>query len=976
MGSNCCKNVRVSGVSQPEPDNVNNSEEQHKKSILTIAPLTPIECDADKNHTPSNSTHPVQRPNPIDSDNNDKVPTLLRPREASNENDLANKHKRVISSQFPPIRRKKYNSENKQQQSTYPIQSVTKKNVIEETHNQNTTVHLPSLQKPVNLKKDDTLVESVSGESYSESDNKIPDDWRLMVLPDRADFYNEDRFFTSTPIPPSPEQSDSEKEHAENLNNLLGPISNNIGSDDEHTSVPSNVLQILRVREQINLNEFFKPIPIPQLEISPQHLYSITDKTNLPLTTVQKTDDDNTPNNSFDESTIYLSNTSVVSSDKKNTARELEIIHPEAFDEPFNVQRQHVIDNSSYRLIIEAWRPDSIEQLVDQIKNFSKNKPTIDRLWIVFYWIARNIEYDTVPYVGKKHVDKSAEAVFRTGKAVADGYANLFKRLCNALDLTCEKVNGYSKAYIFDSSNKSSVPIDHTWNAVQINQHWHLIDLTCSAGYVDDNQVFKRELNPYYFLPRPNEMIYHHFPTSERWQLLKKPIKMMQYMQMPKLWPKFFQLNLQLITPSDIIHVDLVPRQSYALVVIQAPRSISLTASFTLNEKEIDGGYRIVFDRRKRLYRCYFAPASIGVHIIRFFAKDDSIANSSYNNVAELELDIRQMPSKPISFPKTWKSFFELNLEIVWPCNTHIIKMDHGDNHTEILILAPSDVEIAGRLTVDNSIKVPGGHCTFLDRRKGVWRCMFAPHRDGLFEAYILAKRRLDPGSFAIAARFNIKARRIPKPPLSYPKTWQLFHDLDLQIETPCNSAIVMWPEYGSYAQVCIKTPDDVQLMCCIEHNGIRLENGALTQFNREKQHWQLFFAPEQTGKHKLLVFAHCSTPDGVISGIAVEFHLDVTQLRHSIKFPVIYTTFLSKKCRIYEPLNGILKRGAVVCLHCEIPNARQVDLTIDSKWVKTEGYRDSILKRQIIVGSREVIIYAKYDENTIYNELIKYTVQ
>ncbi|CAF1214769.1 unnamed protein product [Rotaria sordida] len=976
MGSNCCKNVRVSGVSQPEPANVNNLEEQHKKSILSVSPPIPIEFDADKNHTQSNSTHPAQHPNSVDADNNDKIPTSLRVREASNENNLVNNHKFITSSQFPPIRRKKYNSKNEQQQSTHPVPSVSKKPVIEETHDRITSGRLPPLQKPMNVKNDATLVESVSGESYSESDDKVADHWRLMVVPDRADFYEEDRFFTSTPIPPSPEQSNSEKEHAETLNPLLRPVSNNIGSDDEHISAPLNLAQILRLQAALNWDEHCKPVPIPELKISPQHLYSITDKINVPSTIIRNIDDDNISDSSFDESTIYLSNTSVVSNDKKNTADELDIIHPEAFDEPFNVQRQHVIDNSSYRLIVEAWRPNSIEQLVDHIKNFSKNKPTIDRLWIVFYWIARNIEYDTVPYVGKKHVDKSAEAVFRTGKAIADGYANLFKHLCDSLDLTCEKVNGYSKAYIFDPCNKSSVPIDHTWNAVQINQHWFLIDLTCSAGYLDNNQVFKRELNSYYFLARPNEMIYHHFPTNERWQLLKKPVKMMQYMQMPKLWPKFFQLNLKLIIPSNIIHVDLVPRQSYALVVIQASRNISLTASFMLNEKEIDGGHRIIYDRQKRLYRCYFAPASIGVHIIRFLAKDDNIDNGSYNNVAEFEFDVRQMPLKPISFPKTWKSFSELNLEIAWPCNTHIIKMDHGDNHTEILIRAPSDVELASRLIVDNSIKIPGGHCTFLDRRKDVWRCMFAPHCDGLFEAYILAKRRLDPGSFAVAVRFKIKARRIPIPPLSYPKTWQLFHDLDLQVETPRNSAIVMWPEYGSYAQVCIKTPDDVRLMCCIEQNGIRIENGALTQFNSEKQHWQLFFAPEHIGKHKLLVFAHCSTPDGVISGMAVEFYLDVTQLRHSIKFPVIYTAFLTKKCRIYEPLNGILKRGAVVSLHCEIPNARQVDLTIDSKWIKTEGYRNSILKRQIIVGTREVIIYAKYDENTVYNELIKYTVQ
>jgi hypothetical protein len=973
MGSSCCKNVRVTGVPQQEPTNVNNSDEQYKTYTFTVPSPRPIDSDAEKNDTQSTALHLPQR---FNSDEERKPSTLVCIPEVSNEDDYINERKIVIPSQFPPIRRRKYIPKSEQQQSIFPVQPLLKKTDTEKTYNPITIVRLPPLQKPAHFENDDNLLESVTDESHSTNDEKADYDWHLLTVPDRNDFYEEDRFFTSTPIPPSPERSDSDEGNAESLNYMLRPIPNNISSGGEHTYVPLSRSNVLQFHEQISSDKYFKPIPIPALKLSPQYLYSITGELNLPMLKIDDLDDDDTPNNSFDEQTIYLSNALVVANEKHHTTTKLDIIHPEAFDEAFNIKRQHVIDNSSYQLIIEVWRPNSIEQLVDQIKNFSTNKPTIDRLWMIFYWIARNIAYDTVPYVGKKHVDKSAEAVFRTGKAIGDGYANLFKRLCDDLNLACEKVHGYSKAYAFDPCNKSSVPIDHTWNAVQINQYWYLIDLTWGAGHLDESQVFRRELNPYYFLTRPNEMIYHHFPANERWQLLKQTIKMAQYMQMPKLWPKFFQLDLQLINPSDIIHVDLVPRESYAIVLIHAPRNVSITANFTLNEKEIDGGHRIVFDGQKRLYRCHFAPASIGVHIIRFSAKDDSADAVSYNNVAELELDIRQMPPKPISFPKTWKAFFELHLDVVWPCNTHLIKMDHGDTHTEVLIRAPNDVELASRLVVDNSVKILGGHCTYLDRRNGIWRCMFAPHRDGLFEAYIMAKKRLDPGSFAIAARFKIKARRIPIPPLSYPKTWQLFHDLDLQVEVPRNSATVTWPEYGSYTQVCIRTPDDVRLMCCIERNGIRIENGALTQFNSEKKHWQLLFAPERTGEHKLLIFAHCSTPDGVISGIVVEFDVHATQLRHSIKFPAIYTTFLTKKCRIFEPMDGVLKKGTMVCIHCEIPNARQVDLTIDSKWVKNEGYRNSILKRQILVGSKEVIIYAKYDENTIYNELIKYTVQ
>ncbi len=52
------------------------------------------------------------------------------------------------------------------------------------------------------------------------------------------------------------------------------------------------------------------------------------------------------------------------------------------------------------------------------------------------------------------------------------------------------------------------------------------------------------------------------------------------------------------------------------------------------------------------------------------------------------------------------------------------------------------------------------------------------------------------------------------------------------------------------------------------------------------------------------------------------------------------------------------------------------IQLTIDSKRLRTEGYKDPILRREITVGSKEVTIYAKYDENPHYISLIKYSVE
>ncbi|CAF1295938.1 unnamed protein product [Rotaria sp. Silwood1] len=56
--------------------------------------------------------------------------------------------------------------------------------------------------------------------------------------------------------------------------------------------------------------------------------------------------------------------------------------------------------------------------------------------------------------------------------------------------------------------------------------------------------------------------------------------------------------------------------------------------------------------------------------------------------------------------------------------------------------------------------------------------------------------------------------------------------------------------------------------------------------------------------------------------------------------------------------------------------SATDVNVTVDSQWLKSEGYTDPILRRKITVGSKDVTIYAKYGEQSNYDELIKYTVQ
>jgi hypothetical protein len=595
---------------------------------------------------------------------------------------------------------------------------------------------------------------------------------------------------------------------------------------------------------------------------------------------------------------------------------------------------------------------------------------------MIFYWITCNIRYDTVAYFSGRFDDQSAEGVFRTRKGVCSGYANLYKYLCNQLQIPCEIISGYSKGYGFEYRQNPPVRTDHAWNAVEIDSHWYLMESTWGSGHLNAQNAFEHKLTTYYFLPRPNEMIYHHIPENDRWQLLRTPIRLEEFMRIPRLRPLYFEYKIELISPRNQVYISLLPGKSYAIVLLRAAPDIRLMADLRLKDDDIEGSHHIMFDKRKQVYRCYFAPCDVGKHKITIYAKRGDSDVGEYHSVLDFVLDVKQPPKNVVSFPKTWKNFSDFGLEIISPQNTHLIRLRNGMNQTQICIRAPENIEFIGRLTNENGSEVKNGDRVNYDRRTNIWRCQFAPDRDGYFNALIMAKKKSDPGNYISTVAFKIDAKQIPTPPISYPHTWPLFYDLGLKIEAPKNRANAVWPENTSYAEVLIQAPKNIQLSCQIEYNNIQIENGSFAQFDHEKKLWQLLFAPERTGPHELLIFAKRMDDIQAFTNVVVKFHLDVTKLRRPMKFPFTYTQFQTKKCQIYTPLDGIVKKGSVIPIHCFIPGAIDVNIAVDSKLLESGGYSNPIFKRQITVGSNNVLICANYGQKSGYDGLVQYNVE
>ncbi|CAF1195353.1 unnamed protein product [Didymodactylos carnosus] len=530
----------------------------------------------------------------------------------------------------------------------------------------------------------------------------------------------------------------------------------------------------------------------------------------------------------------------------------------DAFNPKLCLERQNAIDDVSLRKTIDLWKPSSIQQLIEFINKLSTNKTQIEKVWIIFYWISQNISYDDESYFSGNIPSQRADDVFRSKKAVCEGYASLFKRLCDETGLACEKVSGYAKGYSFNARKPAFDDTNHAWNVVKIEYHYYFIESTWGTGHMAENKKFKRELEAHYFLSQPAHMIYNHLPVDEKWQLLARPITMTEY----------------------------------------------------------------------------------------------------------------------LSMPQTHAAFFEFDLQVVSPHNSHAISIHKDKYYAEILICCPDDIELSGSLKEStNGQKVKGADKVYFDRQNSLWRCQFAPRKNGMHDITIFAKKKSSEGTFSEAVDFIFDIKDL-KTFISFPHTWSHFYEYDLEIVAPLYSGSVVCPIGASYCEILIRCPDDVKLSGHIEQGGQRIQQGDFIQYIAEKELWQCLFAPKSDGLHEITIFAKKLDEKESKSHCVVQFDLHVKDLKQSMTFPLTYETFQLRKCRLYEPLNGTLKKGTEATIHCLLPGATEVNMTVDSEWLSAQGYENNVFKRTIKVGSQGVSLWAKYAKNLSYSGVLKYTVK
>ena len=144
-----------------------------------------------------------------------------------------------------------------------------------------------------------------------------------------------------------------------------------------------------------------------------------------------------------------------------------------------------------------------------------------DKARAIFTWCHHNIDYDASSFFCGKIQRIGPDDTIHSGKAVCQGYAEVFREIATKAGLECVLIIGSGKGYghkPYEPGDK--IPLfssNHAWNAVRIDGgEWKLLDSCWGAGHVTNEKTYKRIFSPVQFTS-PNDVFGNsHFPTETK----------------------------------------------------------------------------------------------------------------------------------------------------------------------------------------------------------------------------------------------------------------------------------------------------------------------------------------------------------------------------------------------------------------------------------------------------------------------------
>lgn len=174
----------------------------------------------------------------------------------------------------------------------------------------------------------------------------------------------------------------------------------------------------------------------------------------------------------------------------------------------------------------------------------------VEKFRAIYKWVCDNVAIDYEQYMktrtqrrkisdqnqlskwNAEYGRKTLNNLLNKQKTLCSGYTWLIRQMCAYAGIEAVVIDGYGRG---NTTNIGGVGFaNHSWNAVRLNNQWHLCDATWSAGTYDRTQrEFVKKYDDTWFLAAPEQFINKHYPLDTTWTLLKRTPSLSSFLNAP-----------------------------------------------------------------------------------------------------------------------------------------------------------------------------------------------------------------------------------------------------------------------------------------------------------------------------------------------------------------------------------------------------------------------------------------------------------